>query len=234
MKKLILAFYIISIVSVFSSETTRRNHSNLKNLIYTEVFTKHILNINHLEKENNAIIILFSGTPGMGKTTISKILEENLSGIRICSDEVRRIFLDMHLDPGEIPKDNNLNNIEEYLIYLFHVLDNTSKNHLFILDMSCDRSYNSMKHLAEIYNYPLFVIRLQLPYEETKNRITLREKNPEKYLKFFDVWYNDYKNFDESKWDYLLNVDCKTDELPISDLIDQINNKATLFSQQKN
>ena len=243
MYRLIISFILISINTiVFSTTDINKKYTNSdiptseielykidnsNSDLYNDIYSKYLQNIYNVEKVNPPIIIIFSGAPGMGKSTISKILEDKLSGIRISSDEIRMLFREIGINPQKIINETNHSYIEEQLIFTIDKLNKTSKNKLLILDMSCDRTYNIIKNIAENYKYPIFTIRLNLSLEETKQRIIDRGIKSDNFLKFIDKWYDDYINFDEKQCDYFLDMSVMIDELPIEDLLSQIVNKMT-------
>ena len=61
----------------------------------------------------------------MGKTTISKFLEEKLFAIKISSDEVRILLREEKIDPKTFDEKNIL---EKYFTFLHEKLKNISKN----------------------------------------------------------------------------------------------------------
>ena len=216
----------------FSSPTSSDESLKPENEVFKKVFQKHVLLLNNLEKENRPLFILFSGPPGIGKSTLAKVLEKKLSAIRISSDEARSFFKD-----AESTSAQNLSYSDDYALYIFNILNNTSKNHLYIFDMSCDRKYDFIKYISELYHYPLFVIRLTLPYEEIRQRIIQREtqkdNDPENYLKFLDCWYEDYQKFNEKKCDYFIDVSSNMEDMPINDLINKIYARMNLYEKEK-
>jgi predicted kinase len=181
-------------------------------ILFSKIFSSHIKTLKNLNKENPPCLILFSAAPGMGKTTISKFLEEKLLAIRISSDEIRILLREEKIDPKIFDEKNIL---EKYFTFLHEKLKNTSKNKLVICDKSIDRTFSKISHFAKQNNYKKFTIRLILPPEEAKNRIILREKNPENYLKYFDSWYQDYLNFKLENVDYFLDTSSKREYFPL-------------------
>lgn len=203
-----ICFFLISFNFLFALEVSISEKSSFEN-----AFKEFAKNLNNLELENPPLIISFSGAPGMGKTSLSKILEEKLKGVRISSDELRNLLKKYNIQI-DLKKESHQN----YLFYAMAYLSHLTKNHLIILDKSVDRDYASIADFAKKNHCPFFVIRLQLSKEETKKRLMTKE-NPDNYLKFLDKWYKDYQNFDSSYCNYVLNAKLPLDKQALDDLI---------------
>ena len=130
MKSFIYILFIVSLTLAFVlplqikadealSHSSDETVKSPENEIYKEIFLRHIEKINNLEKENKPMLILFSGPPGIGKSTIAKILEKKLSAIRISSDEYRALFQEIGVDSTQTVKDSDFTYLEDYLLYFF-------------------------------------------------------------------------------------------------------------------
>ena len=112
------------------------------------------------------LMIVFSGTPGMGKTTIATQLEEKFQAIRISSDNVRAIMI----ENGS----RNWTWLEDYLLWSLKQVALHSPNKLIILDRSIDRPYPTYIQFAKTFGYELFLIRIQVDKGLLKKRIKER------------------------------------------------------------
>jgi predicted kinase len=196
-------------IIIFLKITTSLFSDTLKEdekILFSKIFSSHLKTLKNLNKENPPCLILFSAAPGMGKTTLAKFLEKQLSAIRISSDEIRILLKENEIDPKTFDEKNIL---EKYFGFLHEKLKNISKNKLMIFDANVDRIFPKISNFAKQNNYKTLTIRLTLPPEEAKKRIISREKNPENYLKHFDKWYKDYLNFNIKNADYFLDASSK-------------------------
>ena len=57
-----------------------------------EIYHNHIKTLPNLSTSNGNFMIAFSGTPGCGKTTIAKIIENQFGALRINNDDIRNII----------------------------------------------------------------------------------------------------------------------------------------------
>lgn len=217
----IFTFFLLTTAS-FSANTENEIIDNTSINLYHKIYSEHLKTLSHLDQKNRPLLILFSGTPAMGKSTVAKILKKKLSGIRIVSDDIRILFRDSNINPQHFVDETNRTYLETYFPFLLANLCESTENHLFIFDMSCDRLFDKFKALANKHNIPIFTIRLDLSLEETKNRIISRDIEPDNFLKYIDKWYMDYTNFDKKNCDYTLDVSKSIEDLPINDLIDSI------------
>jgi len=76
---------------ICSKLVSANNLSEFVGLESDRFFSEYVQTLKNLDVENHPLIISFSATPGMGKTTLAKILEEKFQAIRISSDDVRKL-----------------------------------------------------------------------------------------------------------------------------------------------
>ena len=166
---------------------------------FADIYKEHKQELQNLDVAHAPFIITFSATPGMGKTTVAKQLESELFALRISSDTARALLTKHSLKPSETLRD--------YLQYMLKQLEQTSPNHLIILDMSVDREYKLIADAAQKQNIPLFVIRLDVTKEEAASRILKSKPKPDAYLKHLDKWFKDYQAFNPSNISFTLTQD---------------------------
>lgn len=165
---------------------------------FDEVYKEHQNELQYLDVAHAPFIITFSATPGMGKTTVAKKLETCLQAVRISSDTARVLLAKHGLKSASL---------SDYLMYLLKELEQTSPNHLIILDMSVDREYKLIADTAQKQHIPLFVIRLDVTKEEAAIRILKSKPNPDAYLKHLDKWFQDYQAFNPNNSNFTLTSD---------------------------
>lgn len=154
-----------------------------------KIFEKHLKTIENLDKSNPKLIIMFSGTPGMGKTFLAKKLEEQFGGLRISSDEVRSIFKAEQIkDKGKGEKLLN-----DYLLWSVKRLTNLSPNHLIILDRSIDRTGEMYYQFAKNFGYDVFLIRLNVDRDVVEKRIHERGTSVENLIGGLNRWWELYE-----------------------------------------
>lgn len=155
-----------------------------------ELFQVHIKTLNNIEVLNDKFLVAFSGPPGCGKTTISKVIETELNGIRFSSDEVRELIRQTYA----LTKDGDVNNLLlEYIAYfIIQVLNYNNK--FIIIDASIDRQYETFIKLSEKYSYPYYIVNMGIPKEEVIKRITSRNReDKEGMLNVIDKYFEDYE-----------------------------------------
>ncbi|MFI5342689.1 MAG: dual specificity protein phosphatase family protein [Chlamydiales bacterium] len=154
-----------------------------------KIFEEHLQIIKNLDKSNPKLIIMFSGTPGMGKTFLAKKLEEQFHGLRISSDEVRSIFnMKKIKDKG---KDQKL--LNDYLLWSVKRLNNLSPNHLIILDRSIDRTGDMYYQFAKNFGYDVFLIRLKVDRDVVEKRIKERGTSVDNLIEGSQRWWELYE-----------------------------------------
>src|SRR5437868_6813229 len=118
------------ILIVFSNISLSNQQNSLDN--NSRIFAIDVQQLKHRQIPNKTFFICFSGTPGMGKTYIAKILEDTYKAVRINTDEIRKIIKSLDNEFTE-------NSVETYLYYFLK--NYSSPNRFFILDASIDRRY---------------------------------------------------------------------------------------------
>lgn len=183
-------------------------------------YNSYIQTLSHLEDSTPPQAILFSATPGMGKTMISQELSSHIHGVVISSDAMRRTLKTCGIYSDERPTSENEKILHQFATYSFDRLFHEFPNHFYIFDSSVDRRYLEIKNGLDAYAIPSIVIRLEVPREIVEERLIEREENPEYYLRNLDRWFLDYEAFDLSVVDLFFD---NTPPLDISDLLEQIN-----------
>ncbi|MCB1114108.1 MAG: hypothetical protein KDK62_05065 [Chlamydiia bacterium] len=164
---------------------------------YEALFQKQLPSLNHLDVENPPIMVLFSGTPGMGKSTVAKELESVFKGIRFSTDETRIMFREEGVEFSHLP---------DYSEYVLRRLNAVSPNRFIILDRSTDRSFDRLEAFMQELETPYFLIRMIVPREIVEERILSRGINPEGNLRILDNCWKDYEAFNETHtFDYLFD-----------------------------
>jgi predicted kinase len=209
MKK-ILSISII-LLSLAYQNVCKSNNNKPNDIDFGELYEKHYSTLHNLHIPHKPFVICFSGTPGMGKSYIAKILETKYKAVRINTDDIRVFIRSLYTNLDNNEKEPLLNN---YLIYFMKHYKH--QNQLIILDASIDRRYNLIFSLCEKFSIPYVIIRLEVPYNEVVERITEREGGDKKhYLPHLPKWYEDYEEFGKTHHcHYLLNNTIKNAPIP--------------------
>lgn len=191
-------------------------------VLFEKIFEEHCHILKHLEKTHPKMIIMFSGTPGMGKTTVAKRLEEQFQALRISRDDIRNILRKFELSLGIV---------EEYLPWVMQKLSLVSPNHFIILDCSIDRTYPQCMELAKKHLFETFLIRMHVDKDCAIERIKARQRQDEKaLLANFDKLWQDYQLFGQStQSDYIFDNNHGIEE-PFGQLVERIHQKAPISS----
>lgn len=153
---------------------------------FEKIFQKQIGSLNYLDVENPPLILLFSGTPGMGKTTLSQEVEHTFQAVRIAIDDTRLFFRAEGLD---------YTYLEPYLFWLFDKVYTEYPNHFLIFDLIVHPFYEKVMDFASKHSAPTFLTRLVVPREIVEARIVSRGNKPEITLLRLDKNWEEYENF---------------------------------------
>lgn len=193
---------------------------------YNKLFNK-LVNEIPLNKSENVYGILFIGGPGLGKSTVSKILSKKLNLFIASNDEVRRLFNENKDDPKT--KEITANLVIDRLKYL---LENRVSH---IIDGNCEFYYNNYKKIYNEYNAKMITIKLVCSEKEVlerlDKRITLFGKNDNKSRATKEDYYiylDRLKNYTlpEDADYYVINTETSLEE--IEKQVDELINKFML------
>ncbi|MCB1114107.1 MAG: hypothetical protein KDK62_05060 [Chlamydiia bacterium] len=164
---------------------------------FEKLFQKQSQQLLNLEIENPPLVLLFSGTPGMGKTTVTKELEKTFQGIRIGIDDTRVFFKEEGL---------TYELLTPYLFWLLNKVHEISPNRLLILDLICHPFHDELISWCLHHETPYFLTRLEVPREIVEARIVSRGNKPELTLSRLDRNWKEYEAFAETHtFDYILD-----------------------------
>ncbi|MCF7910630.1 ATP-binding protein [Candidatus Pacearchaeota archaeon] len=158
---------------------------------FNKISDKFFPRLSYKDIPNKPFLILFSGVPCSGKTTIAKLIEERYKGIRLNTDFLREIISDLNLEES-IEDIETL--VEEYVFYL--AKRKPFINQFWIFDASIDRKYKKIISFCREYNLKFFIINLDISKNDVIIRLKKRNKeNLDNWLQRIDSWYEDHNNF---------------------------------------
>ena len=135
------------------------------------LFTSSLTYANVPSTPNVRTMMVFSGPPGSGKSTIASLLEERYHGLRLESDRVRSALATV------IPESTiewRSSAAGTYMLLAMERLARVSPNQLFILDFSIDRWYREIFAFAQRHGFPVHVIAMDTPLEVNIERLAAR------------------------------------------------------------
>lgn len=155
---------------------------------YNKISENLFPNLKNINRINLPFIIIFSGVPGCGKTSLAKILEKRYRGVRINNDYIRGIIDKEKLTTTPEEAEELLQDYNEYLIKNY-----PSKNKLIILDKSVDRRYKRFIELFKFKSWEYFVIRLDVPdIVMALKMLGKREKITKQVRNSMKQWFREY------------------------------------------
>lgn len=149
----------------------------------------------HKTTANPKSLILFSGVPGAGKTTIATAIQARFSALRISNDEIRdRILAAQPSITGARREHIKFLAGETLLTTLAQ-----APNGLIVADISCDRSANYYGPWAKKHGYQTLVLRLDIPRAIIEQRLHARGGNGYRVaadlLASLDAFWQDWELF---------------------------------------
>ncbi len=150
----------------------------------------HISRLAYLEFPHPKAMLLFSGAPGMGKSTIAWAIEARLHAVRISSDEGRELLRRQGMDP-EARSASGERLLDRYLASLIGQVERLSPNGLFVIDGSCDRLFSVHESAARDAGYQLLLVRCIVPRNIVETRLKARGSIVS--AADLDGWLSDYE-----------------------------------------
>ena len=157
--------------------------------VFDKVFKIHKKSLPFLHEPHPRFMILFSGTPGMGKSVVARRLEEKFHALRLSTDDIRPILREL-----KIPE----NFANTYLARCAQKIIETEPNHFFVFDKSIDRTFESYSRFAKQNNFTTFVIQMSVQRPLVEERIRSRGKDVENILSQLDFAWENFEEFGTS------------------------------------
>ena len=169
----------------------------------SEETIQHVANdyyasLSHKKVYQPRCLVIFSGVPGSGKTTIARALEERLKAVRLSNDNIRTRIV--AADPG-IKREGQE---RAKFIVANKVLDRLAKeaHNIIVIDASCDRGYDEYSTWAEKHGYKLVLVRLEISREVIMQRLEKRLAEDgastikrSGWFEKIDLWWQQWESF---------------------------------------
>lgn len=119
--------------------------------------------INNVNKTNPKLLVVFSGGNAVGKSTLSKKIGDELDGLVIENDAIKRSIIDMMPDVDRSKQIHNLT--WQYTMGLYPRLDSMTENGLIVRDGIIDWYFDRILPLFP--DYELFIVAYDLTREKS-------------------------------------------------------------------
>jgi tRNA uridine 5-carbamoylmethylation protein Kti12 len=113
--------------------------------------------LRNTEMNQEPFMVLFTGVPFSGKSTVAKVLQHRYSMVRLENDRVRELVMELDVEV-EDPRQFVLEFIKDY----------SEPNQRIVLDASIDRSYERVLNICEENDISYFVIKMPVPEDMDK------------------------------------------------------------------
>lgn len=128
--------------------------------------------LEYVDYQNPKLLVVFAGGNAVGKSTLSEKLSNELHGLRIENDGVKRAMLKVH---PELAMTDTLHNITwQYTMDLYTRLDSITKNGLIIRDGIITWYFDRILPIFEQRGYEIFVVGYDLSEEKIRELIHQR------------------------------------------------------------
>ncbi len=167
-----LEVYMNKLSPLYRNDTDEGIDPELRDYLDGEFFQK----LEHIKEVNPKVLVVFAGGNAVGKSTLSAKIAEELHGIRLENDGVKRAVL--RLKP-ELAMTDELHNITwRYTMNLYKRLSSLTNNGLVIRDGIITWYYDRILPIFEAQGYTLFIIGYNLSEEKMRELIAARGDTP--------------------------------------------------------
>lgn len=128
--------------------------------LFAEVDARYLPTLHHLDVVHPRLMILFSGPPSSGKSTVAKAIAKEFQGVRLENDAIRTLLLT--LAPNKDLSERRAL-AYQYRDYVMSTLVNQTQNGLWIIDSSIDRSYDTLYDFTARHSFTRFLISMNIP-----------------------------------------------------------------------
>lgn len=161
--------------------------TNTSNTYYTHLANKAV--------RQPKRVVLFSGVPGSGKSTIARAIEQNLHAVRISNDEIRdRIMVAAPTIQPDVREKIKFKVGTEVMARLAR-----ETSGLIVVDASCDRGFDEYNGWAESNAYRVVLLRMEVPRNIIEQRIQKRDdqwhRNESYSLDKLETWWQQWEIF---------------------------------------
>lgn len=143
---------------------------------------------------NPRYLVLFSGVPGSGKSTIARAITDELRGVLVSNDDIRDLIVRIAPTTTATREKVKLDVVTALLERL-----PTIPNGLVVNDASVDRGYDYYADWAQKYGYRIIVFRMDMPRSVIEQRIQGRGdtgyRNASDSLANLDNWWEQWEEF---------------------------------------
>jgi len=167
---------------------------NVDQLI-TQVATRYYDSLAHKDSAHDKYLMLFSGVPGSGKSTVAGALERELDGLRFSNDEIRDQIMELAPEIKAATREHIKSEVVSKVMGRLAEVPNG----LIIIDASCDRGYDDYATWAANRNYRIILLRMEVSRDVIERRIVQRGnqgyRDASRGLGALDTWWRQWEEF---------------------------------------
>src|ERR1700683_2437497 len=128
--------------------------------IFADLDKYYLEKLENIEIDHPRLMVLFSGPPGSGKSTVADTIVATFKGVHLENDAVRTLLAKRY---PNLSFDQRGELTYEYNVQLYNRLVGSTRNGLWIIDSSVDRRYEGYYDFAQKHQFAMFLIAMNIP-----------------------------------------------------------------------
>ena len=140
-------------------------------------------------------LVLFSGIPGSGKSTVARTITGELKGVLVSNDDIRDLIVRVAPTITTSTREKMKMGVVTALLERLA----TIPNGLVVNDASVDRGYDYYANWAQKYGYSIILFRMDVPRSVIERRIDSRGdtgyRNASDSLANLNNWWTQWEEF---------------------------------------
>lgn len=137
--------------------------------------THYLSKLQNLTYPNPKLLVVYSGGNAAGKSTLSQKISEELHGLVIENDAVRRCLL---AEQPELERDTLSPLVWKYTMQLYRRLDQVTSNGLIVRDGVIDWYYDQILPIFVDAGYVIFIVAFDITREKSIELVNRRGDTP--------------------------------------------------------
>lgn len=170
----------------------------MNDLLISEIADAYYASIPNKDVRQPKRVVLFSGVPGSGKSTVAKAIQAQLKATHLSNDEVRDCIVAAEPGVGEVERERAKFDIGMEILERL----GAETHGLVVVDASCDRGFDVYRDWASRHGFRIVLFRMDIPKDVIRQRLSERGnqgyRDVRRAVSMLDTWWSQWETFGAS------------------------------------